>query len=803
MKYQRGLPPALILAALFVWGPVPVVAQGPTTVPPDVTFVAPAGARSGTTVNVTVTGRNLEGARTVFFNDSGISARVTGVRRLPPKKRNSSEFQRAAAVGQAPSYEVTLEVAAHERVPADVYRFRLLTAFGLTRRVAFAVGEWPEAHEGMTTPGASAPSPVDLPATTVGTLEKLGEVDEYSFSARAGQELTFQVIAARIGSSLAPVLQVLDGRGNDVASRRSMTNTDFVLGARFEADGRYVLRVSDHRKRGGRGFYYRANIGEQPHVTHTFPLGVPRDRATLVRIEGFNLGSLKTVDAKAPATTHSWSSFSIPIAIDGARAIEDVRLGVSDYSEILEEETGAGLESATKVALPVVINGRIHSKETEAIPDRDVYQFDARMGEEIVIEVRADRLGSPLDSAIEVLDADGRPVPRVTLRATLQTSVIFHSYNALSPVIRFDPVAGIDIGDYLLIDDEVMRVAKLPEQPDAGHLFEQFLDRRLASFGTTPVAHALGAPVYRVAPYPPGRTFPSNGLPVVDVYWRNDDGPVTGRDSLLEFKAPKDGTYHVGLKDVRGFQGEEFAYRLILRHPRPDFRLMTQNVGQDALGVSVPRGSRVPVTVIARRFDGFDGLIEVELENLPEGLSAPEAFIGAGQDSTVVALSAAEDISLTRNAVHGGVDGAAPLRIVGRAHIDGKTVVRQVQSDEGLQLVAAMPSPDLAVSLGTKSFTLRQGEEKQISLRIDRFNGFEERVPVNVLNLPPGVVVVNSGLNGINIAERETEATFWLRASASADPVEQPAWVTARIESNNTTFLLAPPLLLKVVGTSP
>ena len=50
--------------------------------------------------------------------------------------------------------------------------------------------------------------------------------------------------------------------------------------------------------------------------------------------------------------------------------------------------------------------------------DVDLVRFAARRGEALVLEVNAARSGSKLDSRVEVLHADGRPVERVALQAT-------------------------------------------------------------------------------------------------------------------------------------------------------------------------------------------------------------------------------------------------------------------------------------------------------------------------------------------------------------------------------------------------
>ncbi len=85
-----------------------------------------------------------------------------------------------------------------------------------------------------------------------------------------------------------------------------------------------------------------------------------------------------------------------------------------------------------------------------------------------------------------------------------------------------------------------------------------------------------------------------------------------GKDSRLTFSAPADGDYIVCIRDVRGLQGEAFAYRLTIREPAPDFVLSI-----DPENPNVPRGSSLPLTVTAFRTDGFEGDIEVKLLDLP------------------------------------------------------------------------------------------------------------------------------------------------------------------------------------------
>ena len=772
------------------------------TVAPDITKVTPRGAQQGTTVTVTVEGRNLANAQTILFSESGIKGKIISVRRLPKreKKIREGEVVFGAIVYEAPPYEAKIEVEIAPNVPMGFYPFRILTPLGITKRAEFAVGVLPEVKEVTVADMPGKAQWAQLPVTLVGTLETTGEADEYQFQARAGQELVFQVIAGKIGSTLEPVLSLLDFRGQELASAGPAAKHDTVLGYSFSTDGNYTIRISDFQRRGGPNFYYRVNAGELPYVTRVFPLGVPKGRSSEVQAEGFNLGDLKTILVKPPVSAGVWDTFPVRVSTPKGESLNEVHLAVGEYQEVLEKERGDDLAIALKVKPSVVINGHIYNGGGKGAPDGDLFQFRARKGQPLIIEVQAHRLGSPLDSIIEVLDAEGELLPRATLRAVLETFMNNLAPDSVVKEIRVDSIKGLAMGDYLLFDDEVMQVVRLPEQPDEGLHMKSFGGRRLAAFGTTATAHALNGRVYKVEVHPPGSEFPPNGLPVVELYWRNDDeGPVLGKDSRLTFIPPQDGTYYVRLRDVRGFQGKDYAYRLTLREPRPDFMLMSARLGRfaaddpanspDPQGPNVPRGGTIPIDIVVQRLDGFDGPIQVEIQDLPDGLSASSFVIPQGQDSTVLAVSALPDASLPD-------PGVVPLRIVGRAQIGGSQVVRIVDPKDAL--IALMPPPDITFSLQPEEITLMPGQETSVSITLRRFRGFRERVPFDIKNLPTGVVVVNSGLSGVNIAEGETVGKFWLRAEPSAQPVEQPIWAVARVESNQPTDLAGHPLRLKV-----
>jgi hypothetical protein len=270
---------------------------------------------------------------------------------------------------------------------------------------------------------------------------------------------------------------------------------------------------------------------------------------------------------------------------------------------------------------------------------------------------------------------------------------------------------------------------------------------------------------------------------VVTLYHRNDDGgPGFGKDSYLLFDPPADGEYAVRVGDSNGQGGPRHLYRLTVRPPRPSF-----NVTFSPTSPAVSRGSALPINVTATRTDGYEGPIELRLEGLPPGLSAPATAIPAGENSTSFALWAEPDAPVPKD--------AAPPRLIARATIDGKEVVREVKG----QAPKVIDPGDIVTTTGQTEVTLRPGGQTRLTVQVERRNGFKGRIPLEVRGLPHGVRVLDIGLNGILITERESSRTVVLYAEPWVAATTQPIVVFARREGKNTEHA-ARSVRLKVAG---
>lgn len=754
-------------------------------IPPSISKIRPAGMQRGTTAMFTVEGRNLSSAKAVIFDAAGITAKVTEITDVPEKITGPrAGVDLGAQVPLGKKQTARMEVTVAKDAAPGIHRFRIQTPLGTSGTAVLDIGALPEVNAQRPAGPEAPPQWVELPSTLVGTVAAAGAADRYEFQGKAGEALVFQVVASELGSDLKSLLVLSDATGQVLAEAGDQEeNPDAVLTYKLPRDAKYTLSVSDREKSGGPDHFYRLNAGALPYIAEVFPLGVRAGRTSEVAVSGVNLG-VSTVKVTPSKWAGGWTTTPLEIK-DAHEPSNTVKLAVNDEPEVMEQEPNDSPAQAQNVALPVTINGHLDGGAQRAgAPDQDYFRFKATKGERLTIEVAAARLGSPLDSVIEILDDAGNPIPRATIRCLNQTVTTLSDRDSRTQFIRFTSLSGFHEGDYVMIGDELDRIVTIPDQPDADVIVKGINGLREAFLGTSPDVHAVNTLIYRVEVLPPGADFPPNGLPVFRLTWRNDDGgPGYAADSRLDFVAPKDGEYLLHLRDVRGLEGRDFAYRLTVKPASPDFKLAASPENPN-----IPRGGSLPVTVSADRLLGYTGPIAIDVKGLPRSITASRAEIPEGQDSTVVVLSAAPDAALDQPPAH--------IQFVGHGRVNGRDLERV--EDNPLQLASIIPAPDVVVSTEPTRIALEPGKEVRVKLHVERHNGFKGRVPCTVENLPPGVRVVNIGLNGVLVTEDQSTRTFTLRAEDWAKPIDQPIYVVAEVESNSPTRHASHALLLKV-----
>ena len=603
---------------------------------PRIGYAFPAGGRQGSQFEVVVGGQFLTGVTNVCFSGKGIEATVLEHRKpLTPKERNLLQEQlkelqakrlastnasdhtnwtthdqemlreiRKKLMESGPRKQATPAISEKVRVRLNIqanaelgeHDLRLLTSLGLSNPIRFCVAQLPEISHSQPATGNPRKSAsarpvseelrVETPCIINGQILP-GEVDRFRFKAAGEQRIVLATKARGLLPYLADTvpgwfqasLTLYDATGKEIEIGDDLGfDPDPVISFAAPQDGDYVIEIRDSLYRGREDFVYRLKVGEFPYIKSAFPLGAQVGQATTLTLDGWNLPEA-TVEVP-PYSEPGLHSIQLPT--DKWRLCDPVLLAVDTLPERNEKEPNDRQALSEHVTLPAVVNGRIDKPG-----DIDVYQIKAAEGEQVVIEVLARRLNSPLDSILTLQDATGQT---------------------------------------------------LAENDD-------FEDK-----GAGLITHQA--------------------------------------DSKITYTFSKAGFYYVSLRDGQGKGGPDYAYRLRLSKPQPDFALRITPSSLTFRGINA-----VQATVFALRKDGFTNQIDLELVGPTYGLILKGGQVPAGKDEVKVTLVAPRYRS--------GTIGNLKLR--GKATIQGTIVRRDALPAE--QMVQAfnnhhlVPAGELKVAL--------------------------------------------------------------------------------------------------------
>jgi len=325
----------------------------------------------------------------------------------PDILKSGAKAQRNAQLGEVAF--VTLQIAPDAQPGGR--ELRLMTQPGLTNPVRFCVGVLPETVAPVSyIPNQPPEAASATPPVVLNGQVRPEEVHHWQINAQKGQKLVFCAQARALMPFLADavpgwfqaVLTLRDPSGKDVAySDNYRFDQDPVLLYEVPETGSYDLEIRDAIYRGRQDFVYRVSVAEQPFVESVFPMGGQEGHGTVASIGGWNLDD----DKLALDTSPDGPAVRETLLRERGMLSNDIVYAVDSLPEADDREPNNTARAAQKVNLPVIINGRISNAG-----DEDVFRFSADKGEEVVLDVSARKLGSPLDSIVRVTDSSGKVV---------------------------------------------------------------------------------------------------------------------------------------------------------------------------------------------------------------------------------------------------------------------------------------------------------------------------------------------------------------------------------------------------------
>ena len=342
--------------------------------PPTITYLYPAGAQRGTSVDVTAAG-TLDASTKVWASGKGVS--------VEPAKGKLKV------------------VVAKDAVPG-VYWLRASNAEGASTLRPFIVGTLPEVTEKEPNDDVKKPHVLDGSAVVNGKLEKGGDVDCFAVQLKKGQTLVASLEANHtLRSPMDGMLQVLSADGFVLEENNDVHGLDPQIAFTAKKDGTYIARVyafpaqpdASIRYFGSDACVYRLTLTTGPFADFAVPLAATADGKESAEVHGWNLTpeSRKLTFAATPG-----EPFATVYAPDLANTL---RLR-SEPHPVYAKPAGAPKP-------PFSATGSIESPRGEArIP------FEGKKGQALTVQTESRSLGLAANPVMRVLDKDGKQLAR-------------------------------------------------------------------------------------------------------------------------------------------------------------------------------------------------------------------------------------------------------------------------------------------------------------------------------------------------------------------------------------------------------
>lgn len=260
--------PWVVLSVCGILLSVMLAADQPR-VEPRVTSVHPSVAQRGGSVPLVVRGAGLAEANAVFLQEAPFTMTVEG---------HDAEPAPVGPMGKTPKTPIDLlrlRVEIAKDAKPGRYEFRLVTPDGVSNAIPLDVSSDAVQPEPPGPHGApeQAIALDQLPAVIAGCISKRGETDYFSFEAKAGEPVTFEVFSGVPSGGFDPSITIFEQSGSWFDAKRANRlafndepmwtlgrPTDAQLLHKFEKSGRYLVRVEAFSGLGGPDYTYQLRV---------------------------------------------------------------------------------------------------------------------------------------------------------------------------------------------------------------------------------------------------------------------------------------------------------------------------------------------------------------------------------------------------------------------------------------------------------------------------------------------------------------------------------------------------------------
>ncbi len=362
---------------------------------PQLKLITPGGIQRGQSHTLTFHGKRLADTEEVFFYQDGVTAK--SIKIVSPKKIEVQvEVDSDCRLGQHVAQLRT-------RSGISDYRIFHVEASGAVHEVE--PNHSPEQAHPIQPVGYASSLPRALGVVVGGTLAD-EDHDWFAVEGAQGERLSIEVIGMRLGAYCDATLRVIGPDGSVLADvdDTPLTGQDPYASLQLPRDGKYLIHLADAEGRGNMNCRYRLHVGNFPRPKLAVPPVAAREGESEITFLGDPYGAIKRrgVFGLNDGAINQWPVRDQRGEAPSAMPVRPVSGPI--FAESEPNRTSKELDKSEQAVLTVPSTGY---GALDSDGDVDTFRLRAAKGQRLLIETFGGRIGSPIDTTLRLLKAEG------------------------------------------------------------------------------------------------------------------------------------------------------------------------------------------------------------------------------------------------------------------------------------------------------------------------------------------------------------------------------------------------------------
>ncbi|MSQ95782.1 MAG: hypothetical protein EXR98_14670 [Gemmataceae bacterium] len=329
---------------------------------------------------------------------------------------------KATPVGEQSATKAVLDIAVANDAPVGIFGVRLATENGLGNACVLLIDDLPVKP-------AKADAKTTLPVAFWGRFRE-ATVDRFAIDVTAGQRVSFEAVANRLGKDVDPLVTIRDARGKIVAEHDNDAGLyfDCRFAHTFATAGSYTVEMRDARFHGSEHGFYVLRMGKFPAARVAVPIAIEWSKRFKFQLPGIQ----PLIPDRSPTEQETRYAYEFPADAAGLffgvvkRNGDDgsawLPMEAVDAAVIVHQAPGNTIDDGTPARIPGVLCGVLQKPD-----ERHFFRVELTKGQRIQVRAEARAFNSPAELEIAITDAKGKEIRRAGENAQEEVTLDFNA----------------------------------------------------------------------------------------------------------------------------------------------------------------------------------------------------------------------------------------------------------------------------------------------------------------------------------------------------------------------------------------